>query len=95
MKKAIAAAVAAVAAVALTACGTDNNRDLKGVPNTDPDYVVNIINLDGQPNVAVLCFEGQGMLTTTRSYDALTIAPQLNAFCESKIGVKSPKFTNP
>lgn len=80
----LAAALAAALLLALTACGTDNNRDLKSVSNTDPDYVVNILNMDGQPNVAVLCFEGLAMLTTTRQYNALTLAPKLDAFCAGK-----------
>lgn len=75
---------AAVLAATLAGCGHDNNRDLKSVNNTDPDYVVNILNMDGQPNVAVLCFKGVAMLTTTRQYNALTLAPKLDAFCDTQ-----------
>lgn len=84
MKKSLALTAALAAVIGLTACGTDNNRDLKNVHNTDPDYAVNILNMDGQPNVAVLCFKGIAMLTTTRNYNALTLAPKLDAFCETQ-----------
>lgn len=77
-------AITGALALSLTGCGRDNNRDLKSVPNTNPDYIVNILNMDGQPNVAVLCFKGVGFLTTKRQYNALTLAPKLDAFCETK-----------
>lgn len=83
-KRIASLAAAGVLTLTLTGCGHDNNRDLKGVNNTDPDYVVNILNMDGQPNVAVLCFKGVAMLTTTRQYNALTLAPKLDAFCDTK-----------
>lgn len=84
MKRSLAVVAVTAAALTLTACGHDNNRDLKSVPNTNPDYIVNILNMDGQPNVAVLCFKGVAMLTTKRDYDALTLAPKLDAFCETQ-----------
>ena len=72
-------------ALALTGCGHDNSKDLKNVPNSHPDYVVNYENMDKQPNVAMLCIHGVGFATTTRDYNALTKVPEWNDFCKTKM----------
>lgn len=35
------------------------------------------------PNVMLLCYDGQAMLTTTRDYSALTLDPAMDYICEA------------
>lgn len=75
MRKLIAAVGACLAAVSIAACGHDNFKDVKNVPNAKPDYILNYENMDKHPNIGFLCIHGVPILTTTRSYNALTIVP--------------------
>lgn len=69
----------------LAACGHDNYKDVKGVPNRHPDYIVNYENMDGHPNIGMLCIHGVGFATTTRDYNALTRVPEWDGFCTARI----------
>lgn len=84
----ILAALMAAAAIAatVTACGPTQGDDLRNSPNSYPDYSTTVLNVDGFPNIAVICFKGAGFATTSRDYDALTRVPEWDAFCASKAG---------
>jgi hypothetical protein len=79
--KVAATGVALVAgAVLLAGCGTGQQwRDLEGQPQTEPDKVRLITNINGYPNVVALCIEGVGFVTTTRDYTSLQESPGLTA----------------
>lgn len=81
---ALAISVAGLAsAVGLTGCSNQLN-DLKGVPQQHPDYTMTYLNVSGFPNVTMLCINGAGFATTTRTYDSLTPIPEWDAFCKAK-----------
>lgn len=84
-KTAATAALAAGLALAVAGChvpGTNPAKnDLRNAGQTYPDHAVTILNVDGYPNVTVLCFQGTAFSTTTREYTALTLTPSLNAWC--------------
>lgn len=86
-KRIVAAGVALAAATVLAGCTGDNYKDLKGVPNRQPDYIENVENMDGHPNIGFLCVHGVPILTTTRNNAAdLTVVtnPTAVAFCKAK-----------
>lgn len=60
---------------------SDNWADVKGVPYHQPDAIEGIDNVDGQPNVTVVCIHGVGFATTTRDYNALTRIPEWDKLC--------------
>lgn len=67
-------AVLALAAVAVGACGDDDQLDDAPVGVIDDAPVFVMTNADEFPNVAVRCFGGNGIYTTTRDYgDAVNI----------------------
>ncbi len=78
----LALAAAATAAV-VAGCTTPQLDDLKGVNTVYPDYTVVIMNVDGFPNVTLLCYDGQAMLTTTRDYNSLTLDPAMDNICQA------------
>lgn len=68
----------------LTACGHDNFKDVKNVPNKHPDYLVNYENVDRHPNMMMICIHGAGFVTTTREgAGALHLVPEWDAFCKA------------
>lgn len=69
--------------ISLAGCATDNFKDVKGVPNRTPDILVNYENMDGHPNIGMMCIKGAGIMTTTRSYSAATRVPEWDAYCKS------------
>jgi hypothetical protein len=72
------AAVAIGAAVLLAGCGTGQQwRDLEGQPQTEPDKVRLVTNVDTYPNIVALCIEGVGFVTTTRDDRPLQESPGL------------------
>lgn len=60
-------------AVFTAACSEDEQLDDApvGVIDDSPSFVMT--NVDQFPNIAVRCYEGNGLYTTTRDYNALTI----------------------
>jgi hypothetical protein len=71
--------IAAAATVLLLAgCGTGQQwRDLEGQPQTEPDKVRLVTNVDTYPNIVALCIEGVGFITTTRNDRPLQESPGL------------------
>jgi hypothetical protein len=64
----------AFAALALAACEDGEQLDDAPVGVIDDSPVFVMTNVDQFPNVAVKCYEGNGIYTTTRDYgDAITI----------------------
>lgn len=68
----LAAIVAGGGAIACSAeqqtalTGGGGAKDLKHLPPQDPDAAWLVNNVDKYPNVAVLCFKGVALVTTTR-----------------------------
>lgn len=96
MKRILAGLVAAGLAVALAGCGTTGGGgntpgtgagalDLKKVKFLDPDKAIGINNVDGYPNLLILCYRGVAWVTTTRpDYSALTRAAEYDqAVCDA------------
>lgn len=73
----------AVTTALVAGCSTPQYDDLKGVNPVYPDYAVDIMNVDGFPNITLVCYDGQAMLTTTRDYNALTLDPAMDNICEA------------
>lgn len=71
-------------ALGLTACGPTQSDDLRGSQTVYPDYSKTVMNVDGFPNIAVICFKGAGFATTSRNMDALTPVPEWDAFCRTQ-----------
>lgn len=60
------------ASVLLASCDNQQQiRDLEDVPQTEPDKVRLVTNVDTYPNVVALCIEGAGFASTTRDYTSL------------------------
>jgi len=73
--------------------GTPQMDDLKGINPQYPNYAALYVNVDGHPNVMMLCIQGVGIMTTTREYgSAAQLVPQWNAFCETQIGKKATQL---
>lgn len=86
-KRIIAGGAALAAATVLAGCNADNYRDLNHVPNRQPDYIENVENMDGHPNLGFLCVHGVPLLTTTRNNAAdLKVIGNATAvaFCKAK-----------
>ncbi len=65
------------------ACSRGGFRDLNNVPAQDPDKAILINNVDGYPNVVILCVGGVALTTTTRgsSQAALQHIAELDHLC--------------
>jgi hypothetical protein len=66
-----------------TACSQGGFRDLNNVSAQDPDRAILINNVDGFPNVVILCVSGVALTTTTRgnSQAALQHIVELDHIC--------------
>ena len=87
----IAGLSGAVAAAALVAaCGSGNNaptNDLLNIGSSYPDYYANYMNVDGQPNIGLMCIHGAALITTSReAAGAAQPFPSLDGFCKTQIG---------
>jgi hypothetical protein len=81
-KRRLAAAGVAVALIGgLSACGRDNFRDIKGIRSQTPDRVEVMSNVDGNPNIAVLCIHGAGFASTTRDFTSIFRVPEWDRLC--------------
>lgn len=94
IKKTTAAlALAGALAVAVAGCQVPGTNpatdDLRNTSNSYPNYQTTLLNVDGYPNVSLMCFDGTAIITNTRAYDEMELAPTLNAFCATKIGKTS------
>lgn len=86
---------ALIVSAALAGCGTNNFRDLEGVPSKNPDKVELFNNLDGHPNLALVCIHGVAFITTTRGGgdtgtgnggdDAVNRVPELDRQCPGSV----------
>lgn len=75
-------AVAALALVTGVACSPGNNfRDVEGVPSHDPDRIENFNNMDGHPNIGLVCIHGVAFFTTTRIYTSIGRVPEWDKLC--------------
>lgn len=67
---------------ATAACTPGNNmRDVEGVDSHDPDLIENYNNMDGHPNIGVLCIHGVAFFTTTRDYQSIGRVPEWDTLC--------------
>lgn len=81
MKRAIAGVVVGLSVLGLTACGSNNFRDVEGVNSRLPDSIEVFSNVDQNPNVAVLCIHGAGFASTTRDFTSLIRVPEWDKLC--------------
>jgi hypothetical protein len=90
VKRALLGGAGVVAAVALiSACGPTQKSDLRNTQNSYPNYQTTIMNVDGFPNVSLLCFNGSAIITNTRANTNMMLDPTLDAFCKTKIGLQA------
>lgn len=78
---ALAGAGAIIGVVGGCDAGSNNWSDVKGVRYHQPDAIEGFDNVDGQPNVGVVCIHGVGFATTTRNYNALVRVPEWDKLC--------------
>lgn len=83
-KVALIAAVAALAASLCAGCSGNNFRDVEGVPSRDADQYTLLNNLDGHPNLVIVCYAGVAFVTTTRDYVAVTRVSDLDKTCPQR-----------
>jgi len=64
------------------ACSNQLN-DLGGIGQVQPDYAITILNVDGFPNITLLCYKGVAFATTTRENTpaAAQLVHGWDAFC--------------
>jgi hypothetical protein len=81
MKKLIMIPVAALLIMMGACAGSNNFRDVNGVKSHDPDLIENYNNMDGHPNVGVLCIHGVAFYSTTRDYNSFGRVPEWDRIC--------------
>lgn len=83
LNKRFAAVVSAlvIGGVSLTACGSNNKRDLNNINSLNPDYAEIYNNTDSYPNISLICIRGVAFATTTREYNSIQRVPQWDTFC--------------
>lgn len=88
-----AIATGAITAIAIGACsafggGQPQNNDLLNVPSIYPDSASLYMNVDGYPNVVLLCIRGGAIATTQRpnSNAAAFPFPEADAYCKAQEG---------
>lgn len=74
--------VAAVIVGVATGCAQPQFDDLKNVNPVLPDYATVIMNVDGFPNISLVCYHGIAMVTTTRDMDSTQFQPAYNPICK-------------
>lgn len=78
---ALAGAGAVIGAVGGCQVGANNWSDVKGVVYHQPDAIEGFDNVDGAPNVTVLCIHGAGFASTSRDYTSLQRVPEWDKLC--------------
>src|ERR1700743_42968 len=82
-KKALSIGIlGAVTAAIVTGCASPQFDDLKNVNPVLPDYATVIMNVDGFPNISLVCYHGIAMVTTTRNMDSTQFQPAYNPICK-------------
>lgn len=76
-----AAGFMAAGALAVNLACSNQLNDLEAIPQAKPDYVITFLNVDGFPNVTMLCIDGVGFATITRDYSSLTPVPKWDPIC--------------
>jgi len=85
-KKAIGIGLTVATTAAIVAgCSSPQFDDLKNVNPILPDYDTVIMNVDGFPNVALLCYDGKAMVTTTRNLDSIQFQSAYDPICKEHI----------
>lgn len=91
----IGSAIATLAMVTSCGAGNPSTDDLKGVSPSYPNYAAVFMNVDGFPNIAMVCIQGVGFETNSRQYNSVTEVPEWNAFCEKQIGKQATQNGQP
>lgn len=92
----ITMAIATGALVAGCGSGQPQLDDLNNVPPSYPNYVMTGLNVDGFPNVTMICINGAGFATTTRdAAGAITLVPEWDKFCASQEGKQATQNGQP
>ena len=85
MRRAVAAIVLGVAVLSTAACGSNNFRDVEGVPSKDPDSISLWSNVDGNPNIVRVCLDGVAFATTNRpDFGSIMRVPEWDERCPVK-----------
>ena len=66
------AMVVAGVALAISAC-SPQFEDLEGVEGQDPDHVILLRNIDGYPNINIVCLNGDALVMRSANYDDMMI----------------------
>lgn len=75
-----------ILAVLLAAgCSSDNFRDVEGVPSQDPPKIELFNNVNGHPNLVMVCIHGVAFVTTTRQYEPAQRVPDLDRNCPDSV----------
>ena len=64
--------VAAGVALAISACSPQFD-DLEGVEGQDPDHVIILRNVDGYPNINIVCLNGDALIMRSAGYNDMMI----------------------
>lgn len=75
----------AITAAVVAGCASPQFDDLKSVSPIYPDYAKVIMNVDGFPNISLVCYDGVAMATTTRNMDSTQFQPAWNAICKEHL----------
>jgi hypothetical protein len=84
-RTAVMAAVA-VSTLVLAGCNDANQKDIKGIPGTQPDSITVYTNIDQHPNFARVCAGGIAFLTTSREYPSIMRLPEWDWTCPKPPG---------
>lgn len=92
-----AGVIATLSLVSACGSGTPQYDDLQNVPPSYPNYAATFLNVDGFPNITMLCIDGQGFATTTRDDSNAAMEPisAWNGFCAKQIGKRATQDGQP
>lgn len=80
-------AITAVVLPLLAGCHQNQNKDLKGVSFIQPDSVQGYKNVDGYPNLVIMCVKGVAFASTQRDAQAaMQRVPELDRTCPGYAG---------
>ena len=83
--------VAVLTGSAILAVGCSHQLDDQGdVAQANADYEITYLNVDGFPNITVVCIMGVGFVTISRNYNSLTPEPKWDSFCATQIPSGGP-----
>lgn len=75
--------LALVLAIVLAGCTEKEDTDLKDSDWSlvKPDKLIILQNVDGHPNIGIVCYASTAWVTTTRVEKAIAPEPRLDAWC--------------